>query len=275
MNAPIVTLTTDWGERDFFAAKVKGKLLSEIPDVRIVDISHSQQWNDTATTIGIIRYGFASFPVDTVHIVDVGCESQQPDGRPLVGISAALLVRYREQYIICGNRRLMELSIDAPCDEVVELPIPESADFYTFLAHDLYCDVARQLSEGRPMSEIGVPCEPLRRRMQLQAQTDGDSLEALVIGIDAYGNANLNLTYSDFEAIRAGRRFRVKIEWRIGSSDKYEDISGICRHYNDVRMGNILLTVSSTGRLQIAINRGSAAQLIGLGYASRCYFKFE
>ena len=43
MNAPIVTLTTDWGERDYFAAMVKGRLMSAIPDVRIVDLSHSQQ----------------------------------------------------------------------------------------------------------------------------------------------------------------------------------------------------------------------------------------
>jgi hypothetical protein len=40
-------------------------------------------------------------------------------------------------------------------------------------------------------------------------------------------------------------------------------------------MGGILLTVSVTGQLQIAINKGSAAQLIGLGYASRCHFLFE
>lgn len=275
MNAPIVTLTTDWGERDYFAAMVKGRLMSAIPDVRIVDLSHSQLWNDSAATIGIMRYGFASFPEGTVHIVDVGCDSQQADGRPAVGIAPPLLLRYRGQYIICGNRRLLELSIDAPCEEVVELPLPDTMRFFTFLAYDLYCDVVCKLVAGSPMGKIGVPCEPLRRRMQLQAHSDGDNLEAMVVGIDSYGNASLNLMYDDFEAIRAGRRFRVKIEWRIGSSDRYEDISGICRHYNDVRMGNILLTVSSSGRLQIAINRGSAAQLIGLGYASKCYFKFE
>lgn len=274
MNAPIVTLTTDWGCRDFFAAMVKGRLCSLLPDVKIVDISHSQQWNDSAKTIGILRYGCPAFPEGTVHIVDVGCERQLADRRPAPGIVVPTLAHWRGQFIICSDRRLLEQSLDAPCD-VVELPLPEGVRSYSFLAYDLYCSVVQRLANGETPDAIGTPCEPLRWRMQPQAQPDGDTLVAMVTGIDNYGNANLNISYDDFEAMRAGRRFKVKIEWRMGSSDRFEDISGISRHYSDVRMGNILLTVSVTGQLQIAINKGSAAQLIGLGYASRCHFQFE
>lgn len=274
MNAPIVTLTTDWGSRDFFAAMVKGRLCSQMPDVRIVDISHSQQWNDSATTIGIIRHGCVTFPEGTVHIVDVGCECQQADGRPILGIAMPVLARSRGQFFVCSDRRLLEQSLDS-YDEVVELQLPQSSTSYTFLAYSLYCDTVRKIVDGMPLSQIGVACEPLRRRMQPQAQPDGDRLVAMVTGIDSYGNANLNISYNDFETYRAGRRFKVKIEWRMGCSDRYEDISGISRYYGDVRMGNILLTVSVTGQLQIAINKGSAAQLIGLGYASKCHFLFE
>ena len=37
----IVTLTTDFGMKAHFVGAVKGALLSEIPDVKIVDISHN------------------------------------------------------------------------------------------------------------------------------------------------------------------------------------------------------------------------------------------
>ena len=275
MKAPIVTLTTDWGTRDFFVAMVKGKLCSLVPGVTVVDISHNQQWNDSASTIGILRYGCASFPEGTVHVVDVGCDCQQPDGRPLLGVANPLLAHVEGQYIICSNRRLLEMSLNAECDDVVELPLPQDMDSFTFLACDMYCDVVRRIIEGVPLSELGTATEPLRRRMQAQALSDGSRLEAIVTSIDSYGNANLNVSYSDFEQIRNGRRFRVKIEWRSGSNDRFEDITRICRHYSDVRLGNILLTVSVTGQLQIAINRGSAAQLVGLRYASRCFFQFE
>ena len=275
MNAPIVTLTTDWGCRDFFVAMVKGRLCSSVPDVRIVDLSHSQQWNDPATTIGIVRYGIPSFPEGTVHIVDVGCERIAAEGGPSAAGCVPMLVRSRGQYIICSDRRLLEQSLDAGCDATIELPLPEDIRTYTFLAYDLYCDVVRRLLAGEPLQQLGTICEPLRRRMQPQAQTEGDTLVAMVSGIDNYGNVNLNISYEDFETLRAGRRFRVKIEWRSGRSEHYEDIVGLSRHYGDVRMGNVLLTVSATGQLQIAINKGSAVQLLGLGYASRCHFQFE
>ena len=170
---------------------------------------------------------------------------------------------------------MLEQSLDDGCDEVVELVPPQSLRSLSFLANDVYCDAVQQLLSGVLPSQIGVPCEPLRRRVQPQAQLDGNELVAMVTGIDSYGNADLNISYDDFEALRAGRRFKVKIEWRLGSNDRFEDIKSVCRHYSDVRMGNILLTVSATGRLQIAINKGSAVQLIGLRYASRCHFLFE
>ncbi|WAC02239.1 SAM-dependent chlorinase/fluorinase [Lacinutrix neustonica] len=37
----IITLTTDFGEKDHFAGAIKGAIYSELADVRIVDISHS------------------------------------------------------------------------------------------------------------------------------------------------------------------------------------------------------------------------------------------
>ena len=40
MDAPIITLTTDWGEGDFFAGMVKGVLCKHIGGVRVVDITH-------------------------------------------------------------------------------------------------------------------------------------------------------------------------------------------------------------------------------------------
>lgn len=275
MNAPIVTLTTDWGTRDFFVALVKGRLCSLIPDVKIIDISHSQIWKDSAATIGIIRNGLTSFPDGSVHIVDVGCECKQADGKPLLKITTPLAVHWRGQYIICSERRLLEQSLDGDCDEVVELPLSRTAESYSFLANDMYCGVAQKIIAGTPLQQIGEACEPLRCRLQPPAQTDGDRLVAMVTSIDSYGNANLNITYREFESFRADRHFRVKIEWRVGSSDRFDDITGISKHYNDVRMGNVLLTVSSTGQLQIAINKGSAAQLIGLGFASKCHFIFE
>ena len=36
----IITLTTDYGNKDYFTAAIKGAILSEAPEVQIIDISN-------------------------------------------------------------------------------------------------------------------------------------------------------------------------------------------------------------------------------------------
>ena len=273
MEAPIVTLTTDWGDRDFFVAKVKGRLYGSIPGVRVVDLSHGQSWNDIATAANVVRYGCMEFPKGTVHIVDIGYDPAQADatnGAP----KQSLLVSYHGHYIVCSNRRLLEVALDDGCDIVTALPFPTETKSCSFLAYDQYCDIVAALVGGADVRELGQPCEPLRRRPVLQAQLDGDILETMVIYKDSYGNVDLNITYEEFEAVRAGRRFRVELGRFIGGGERFEDIFSVSRHYNDVHMGDLLLTVSSTGYLQLAVNKDSIAKLLGLSYASKCRFFF-
>lgn len=270
MEAPIVTLTTDWGDRDFYAAKVKGKLYSQIEGVRVVDLTHRQVWNDLSTAMNVIKHGCMSFPSGTVHIVDVGCEQAQGSEPERLSFIAS----YRGQYFICSNRKLIEVSLDNECDAVVGLPFPEVSTSNSFLAYDQYCDIAAALVGGADIHTLGKPCESLRFRSFLKAQVDGNRLESMVIYMDSYGNVDLNITFDEFEKIRAGRRFRVELDRRLGSNERYEDISSVSRHYSDVRMGELLLTVSSTGFLQLAVNKDSASKLLGLSYASRCRFVF-
>ena len=102
MPSPIVTLTTDWGQRDFFVAAVKGKLYSLIPEVRITDLSHEEQWNDMARVRDIIRYGCPSFPPGTVHIIDVSCDVTFRTPNPAEGyIPTPVLVLYKGLNSLC------------------------------------------------------------------------------------------------------------------------------------------------------------------------------
>lgn len=272
MEAPIVTLTTDWGDKDFFAAKVKGRLYSAVEGIRVVDLSHHQAWGDLPNAVGVVRYGCSEFPKGTIHIIDVSIDISVWE-KPSVPVP--VLARYAGSYYLSTDRRILEQSFDEPCDEIVELPLPDSPIPCTFLAYTLFCDAVAKLIEGRPLSDIGVACEPLRRRGSLVAQQDGDTLVAVVSSIDGYGNASLNVGYDDFMAFAAGRRFHVELEWSKGNRERYEVVTGISQHYNDVQKGSLLLTQSITGMLQLAINQGSVAQLIGMRYNSPCRFVFK
>ncbi len=275
MEAPIVTLTTDWGRQDYYAASVKGRLLSLVPDVRIVDLSHEQSWKDMVTLMQVIRYGCLSFPEGTIHIIDAGCEplkmelQSQNDGLRRF-VPEPVLVCYKGQYLICSESRPLSWALEEPPDKVVMLTLPEELTSYSFLACDLYCDVVRHLATGGDPESLGTVNDTFRLMRAPMQPHDGYCINAVVTHIDSYGNAQLNLTYDDFEAVRAGRRFTADLDNRSG----VDTIRVVSTHYNDVRIGNLLLLVSHSGYLQLAVNGGSAAQLLGLRPTSPCRIKF-
>lgn len=273
MSTPIVTLTTDWGQRDFFAAAVKGKLCTLVSEVRIIDLSHEQQWNDLVRVRDMVRYGCLSFPQGTIHIIDIGCTATlQTSSNSAQGFTPApVLVYHKGQYLICSDIRPLTWALDSPPDMALKLPLPDGLTSYSFLALDLYCDVAAQLlNGGNAMGDsISVPLMNTP-----PPNYDGEVLETRVLGVDKYGNANLDITYEQFEEIRGDRRFRVQCDNNKDHRPYSEVIRSISRHYNDARLGTLLLTVSATGHLQLAVNGGSAASLLGIHPPYCCRISF-
>jgi S-adenosyl-L-methionine hydrolase (adenosine-forming) len=66
---PIITLTSDWGQRDYFLAAVKGKILSLLPSANIIDISHGISPFNLKQASFIVRNSFPHFPKGTVHML--------------------------------------------------------------------------------------------------------------------------------------------------------------------------------------------------------------
>lgn len=274
MKESIVTLTTDWGDRDHYVAMVKGRLYSLIPGIRVVDLSHSQRWDSIASASKIVQYGCLSFPVGTVHIVDFG-EDVFTNGygkrsyRPV-----PMLAECKGHYILCSNRRFLEMTLDSGCDSLVTLPLPDdkTSDSDTFWAHSLFCDVAALLCEGAKPSEIGVPAPPLTYRGFMRAQYDGSVISARPEIIDHYGNVTLNLKYSDFKKYCAGRKFRLELQFPVGTVEKIPQISDVSSHYGQELQGRMVLAISSTGHLQLAITCSSFAELMDVNYSTVCRF---
>ena len=70
----IITLTTDYGLKDHFVGSLKGKIISELPEARIIDISHDIDPFNTAEASYVIGASYLSFPKGTVHLIGVDIE---------------------------------------------------------------------------------------------------------------------------------------------------------------------------------------------------------
>ena len=71
MPRAIITLTTDFGEKDHFAGAVKGAIYNEIDDIRIVDISHSVSPFHITEAAYIIQNAYKSFPTGSIHLIGI------------------------------------------------------------------------------------------------------------------------------------------------------------------------------------------------------------
>ena len=63
---PVITLTSDWGNKDHYAGSVKGLILKNYPEVTIIDISHDVPPFKLYQASFILRSCYKDFPDGTV-----------------------------------------------------------------------------------------------------------------------------------------------------------------------------------------------------------------
>jgi S-adenosyl-L-methionine hydrolase (adenosine-forming) len=70
----IITLTTDFGLKDHFVAAVKGLIYSELPEVKIVDISHELAPFNIQECAYVLENAYRHFPKGTIHVIGMDSE---------------------------------------------------------------------------------------------------------------------------------------------------------------------------------------------------------
>ena len=253
MDAPIITLTTDWGDRGFFAGMVKGALYSRIAGVRVVDIDLGIDPYNIMQTTFVVRHACPTFPEGTIHIIDVA--STPTEEHPFV------VIRAGGQYYLCCDNGIPAAALGPSVDEAYELILPEGG-FYNFAAYDLFAPVAAAIASGMPINELG----PVRNQLTPMYQptyvlrNDGE-YQIFVHYIDTYGNIYLGMTYDEFRQICGGRPFtlRVRDKYFHEIRNTYEPTSK-----DDSGRGDLCLTVSATGLLEVALCGKSFRNLVGV-----------
>ncbi|MBR3940089.1 MAG: SAM-dependent chlorinase/fluorinase [Bacteroidales bacterium] len=246
----IVTLTTDWGTKDFFSGMVKAKLYSNISDVQVVDITHDIEPYNLSSTAFVVKNACLNFPKGTIHIIDVNS---------FIGDSYFVVVEYKEQYFICTDNKMPYSVFGDECTNIIEVDTHWEANFYNFAAHDLFCKVAIMIANGTPLDEIGYKHDSLKKSQSIGCIYDNNSIRASIMYIDSYGNAYLNVTYEKFKEISKGRKCIVSIR-----SEKHAVEKLFSSYDEQKKESQIILTVSSTGYIELALKIASAEQLLGL-----------
>ena len=259
----LVTLITDWGSKDFFAGMVKGRLHTFIPECHVVDITHDIKPFSIPDAVFVAKAACGLFPENTIHIIDVNSYESKTESH--------IVIKNNGHYFICTDNGIPYGIFGETFEEAYMIDVRQDSNFYTFASLDIFSKVAGMIFNKVPLNKIGAPLQELNFSQLRNDTYTKNTLNASVMYTDAYGNAYLNLTYERFEEMRNSRRFSVRLTF-----SKNIGVHKISTSYDDVPPdGHALLTVSATGLMQIAINRGSAEKLLGLRVDEVVTFEFE
>ncbi len=252
----IITLLTDFGTQDTYVGVMKGVIASICPQAEVVDLTHEVPPQDIATGAFLLDVSVDYFPSGTIHVAVVDPEVGSARKPVAIRTERAVFVGPDNGIFTLVLQRFQPLQ--AVCLDNPKYHLPETSA--TFHGRDLFAPAAAHIANGVPLEEIGTPITRLQRLPLPRVRVDWQGIRAAVVHIDRFGNAVTNLTLSDYETWRL--RWDVKEELvRVACK---EMLLPLLRTYSDVGKGQPLALFGSSGRLEVAINRGNAAQVLKL-----------
>ncbi len=247
----IITLTTDWGNKDYYIGLIKSQLYKTISELNIVDISHEIKKYDILSAAFVVKNACLNFPKDTIHIIDINTfESKQ---------SSFLVIKAKDQYYVCTDNGLPSLVFENTEVEIYDTSyILSDSNYYTFAAWDNFCKIAKIINQTKTLTSLGIKQSEFAVKKNSSMPFIGkDTICCTITYIDDYGNAYLNMDSEKFYEIVANKKFSIIL------SNRYI-VSKISQSYQDVNSrGDALLTISVTGKLELALREGNFAKLLG------------
>jgi len=242
---PIITLTTEWREDDFFNGVLRGKLTSLCPGAVIVNNAGNIPPLSIMHGAFIVRNTFSHYPEGTIHLIFVSSEG--PAEHP------HLLVKAQNHWFIGANNGMFNLILNSEADLVISLRNDTWADEIT-----LFAATAAAIADGHTPESLGETIGSVSEKVPLRATIDKNVIIGSVIFIDSYGNAISNITREIFSRVFEGRDFRILIK----SNNYYTE--RISRFYREEPVGEIVTRFNSLDLLELSINGANLCQLFSV-----------
>jgi S-adenosylmethionine hydrolase len=270
----IITLTTDFGIKDYFVGALKGSLLSQYPEALIVDLSHEVSPFNIMEASYIVGSAYKSFPKGSVHIIGVDA-SRTPSVNHLA-------VLWNGHYFIAANNGVLSMIMQKFVPEkIVEITIHDRLPSDASVM-DVFTTVAVHLAKGGNLSVIGNPIATLHEVTELQPVITeaNNTIKGYVMYIDHFGNAITNIDRNLFLETAKGRPYELTIKREKVKTiyTTYADIEGVDTISDHA--GKTLAIFNEAGYLEIGVYKsnphiGTAATLLGLRYRDFIVIEFK
>lgn len=240
----IITLTTDFGNKDGYAGVMHGVILSHTTDVVIVDLTHQIPPQNIFAAAFLLEKHSSHFPISTIHVAVVDPE--------VGGDRAILLAASGGQFYLAPDNGLLAFlkkRSDTRFYQATDATFWQARVSQTFHGRDVFAPLAAQLACGlkidRAFSEIDVA--DLKGMEQQLPVIAGNEIHGVFVYCDHFGNLITNI-----------HREHLPVDREIIISCGLHKITGLSSAYADKNHGELLAIINSFDHLELAVNNGRA-----------------
>jgi len=249
MPTKIITLTTDFGLKDPYAAEMKAVILSISPKAKIVDITHEAEKFNIRMGAYTLAAACPYFPRGTIHVavIDPGVGTKRK----------AILIQTKNAYFIGPDNGVLTLAAKSQGMKHIyrienpKLMLPRISN--TFHGRDVFAPAAAYLANGMSPSEFGPEIPEIVMPKFAKITKTKTMLTGEIIHIDGFGNIITNLREEDCEIMGMKKTVDLKLK------DTRLKLK-LCKAYSEVKAQQLLAIIGSHNFLEISINQGNAAE---------------
>jgi len=241
----MITLLSDWKLRDPYIGIFKGQLLSALPDVQIVDITHQLELFNFSQTAFIAKNSYSFFPEKTLHIILSGL-SFSTEMKPV-------LLFHNGHFFLGEDTGVFSMMFGTENN-------PEAWQYngdMTLSATEKLARMASWIFQDTYKKNT-IPYPTLKFQLSNLSEPDYNVERKTISGkiayIDSCCNAITNIPISMFEA--AGKRPFTATVSNIRSLKITR-----CHSYYNPRESEVFLVYNRLGFLEITLYKGNIAAL--------------
>jgi S-adenosylmethionine hydrolase len=252
MPTKIVTLTTDFGLKDPYAAEMKAAILGICPNATIIDITHEIDKFNIRMGAYMLASAAPYFSKGTIHlaVVDPGVGTRR---RPI-------LIKTKQSFFIGPDNGLLILAAEKQgLEHVYELANPRfmlPRFSSTFHGRDIFAPAAAHLANGSKPEEFGPEIRDVEKPAFAKVVEKDGVLVGEVLYVDGFGNVITNINAETLT--RLGVR-----DWLSVTLSGCKLRLRFCKAYGETPPQEPLALIGSHSYLEISVNQGSAAERFG------------
>ncbi|HID42657.1 MAG TPA: hypothetical protein EYP30_02595 [Archaeoglobaceae archaeon] len=239
----LITMLTDFG--DYYPGVMKGVILKFIPDIKIIDITHSVEPQNVLQGAFLLYNSYRFFP-SAIHmaIVDPGVGSRRD----------AIVVECRNHVFIGPDNGILFSSAKEDGIERIWKINEERVDMEisnTFHGRDVFAPAVCYYLRGK-IKEIAEKKKSIVETDIFNCEVRENKIKCRIIFTDKFGNAVTNIGKEILDELNP-KAFYV-------SGQKFP----LVKSYSDVDKGEALSIVGSFNSLELSVREGKASEKFSL-----------